>query len=48
MSRWAWIKLVAQNGGSIFNLTRETFSSGIDRATGFSPRRRMRNINKRS
>jgi hypothetical protein len=26
MSRWAWIKLVAQNGGSIFNLTRETFS----------------------
>ncbi|MEP6911231.1 MAG: radical SAM protein [bacterium] len=26
MSRWAWVKLVAQNGGSIFNLTRETFS----------------------
>jgi radical SAM superfamily enzyme YgiQ (UPF0313 family) len=26
MSRWAWIKLVAQNGSSIFNLTRETFS----------------------
>jgi radical SAM superfamily enzyme YgiQ (UPF0313 family) len=26
MSRWAWIKLLAQNGGSIFNLTRETFS----------------------
>jgi len=26
MNRWAWIKLVASNGGSIFNLTRETFS----------------------
>jgi radical SAM superfamily enzyme YgiQ (UPF0313 family) len=26
MNSWAWIKLVAQNGGSIFNLTRETFS----------------------
>ncbi|MEO8435595.1 MAG: radical SAM protein [Pyrinomonadaceae bacterium] len=25
MNRWAWIKLIAQNGGSIFSLTRETF-----------------------
>jgi radical SAM superfamily enzyme YgiQ (UPF0313 family) len=25
MSRWAWVKLIAQNGGSIFSLSRETF-----------------------
>jgi len=26
MNRWAWIKLIASNGGSIFNLTRETLN----------------------
>jgi len=48
MSRWAWIKLVAQNGGSIFNLTGKPSASGIDRATDSARAGECGNINKRS